>query len=208
MPESGPQRFAPLTGLLFIVLAIASFATFGDEPPDTDDPLREIVRFWTEDTDKLYASVMLQGLACVALVYFGTVLARALRQGGENDRLSLAAFAGTVILAAGLLFDATVILTLLESAEDLDPASVQLMGAIYENDFVPMAAGTLLIALSSGLAIVRTGVLPKWLGWIALLLALVTPTPLGFAGFIGTGLWIAVTGVLLTMRGREAPATV
>ena len=178
MQESGAQRFAPLTGLLFIVLAIASFATFGDDPPDPDKPLGEIVKFWTEDTDKLYASLFLPGpglcrLSCSSGPSCTEPCARTARTSACRWQPSGA----VLLLAGGLLFDGTVILTLLETAEDLDPASVQLLGALYENDYMPMAAGTMIVALSSGLAILRTGVLPKWLGWIAILLAVVDGDP-------------------------------
>ena len=51
----------------------------------------------------------------------------------------------------------------------------------------------------------RSGVLPKWLGWVAVVLAVVGLTPVGFVAFIGAGLLIAVISVILAMRGRRAP---
>jgi hypothetical protein len=39
-----------------------------------------------------------------------------------------------------------------------------------------------------------------WLGWIAIVLAVIALTPIGFAAFVCGGVWVAVTSVLLTMR--------
>jgi hypothetical protein len=47
--------------------------------------------------------------------------------------------------------------------------------------------------------------LPKWLGWVALVLAIATFTPVGFIGFGLTGIWIIVASILLS--ARAAPAT-
>ena len=40
----------------------------------------------------------------------------------------------------------------------------------------------------------------RWLGWAALVLAILTFTPLGFAAFVGSGLWVVLASVALTMR--------
>ena len=107
----------------------------------------------------------------------------------------------------GLLVDATITLTLLEEADDLDPVAIQTLNALFNNDYIPMAGGIAILALSAGLLIVRTGVLPKWLGWIALLLFVVGFTPIGFASAIGMALWVAIVSVLLFIRGgKDAPA--
>jgi hypothetical protein len=51
-------------------------------------------------------------------------------------------------------------------------------------------------------------VLPKWLGWVAIVLGVITVTPIGFAGFIGGMLFILIAAIILTMRERSAPAAV
>ena len=79
MQESRYERFAPLAGVAFFILVIASFATFGDGPPGADEPVREITSFWADNDAKLAVSVVLEGLGALALVFFGAILAQALR---------------------------------------------------------------------------------------------------------------------------------
>ena len=77
-------------------------------------------------------------------------------------------------------------------------------------------AGTLLLEIprldteflfSTGLSIVLYGAIPKWLGWVAIALAVIGLTPLGFAAFLGTGVWILIVSIMLTMRARSETAT-
>ena len=61
--------------------------------------------------------------------------------------------------------------------------------------------------ISVGLSILRTGALPRWLGWVALALVVIGFTPIGFAAFLGAGIWIVVVSVMLAVRARRAPAS-
>jgi hypothetical protein len=68
--------------------------------------------------------------------------------------------------------------------------------------------GAAVLLLASGLSIVRHGAVPKWLGWVAILLAIIAMTPLGFVGFLGGAVWILITSIYLTLRLRgEAPSS-
>ena len=40
----------------------------------------------------------------------------------------------------------------------------------------------------------------RWLGWIALVLGVLMFTPVGFFAFLGSGLWIALASVAMTMH--------
>jgi hypothetical protein len=201
----GPKGWwVPLTGVAFVVLLIVGFA-IGGEPPDVgDDSAREVVDFYVDGKDGLIIGAVLQTVACAFFVFFFAHLSRLVRLAeGEGGLLSRVTFGGALIFAAGGAFDATLIFVLADSAEDISPQSVKTLAALYENDFLPLALGILLILLSMGLATIRLGVLPKWLGWIALALVVIALTPIGFAAFIGTALWILVVSILLTVRGRR-----
>ena len=60
--------------------------------------------------------------------------------------------------------------------------------------------------LAAGLSIVRHGALPQWLGWVAILLAVIGMTPVGFVGFLGSAVWVLIVSVMLSMRARSAQA--
>lgn len=195
---------APLLGVLFVVLLIVSFIV-GGEPPDDLKNAQEIVDFYVDDKDRVMLGVLLEGIAASLFVFFGAYLWRVLQDAHPGrSMLPTAAFGGVVIFAAGIAIDGTINFALAETAEDIDPSSVQALAALWQNDFVPGAVGLQIFFLALGLSALRTGAIPKWIGWIAILLALIAVTPIGFATFIGGGLLVILLSVVLTMRARRA----
>lgn len=196
---------APLAGLAFLVLVIVAIAISGETPDATEDSAREIVDFYEENRDSQAVSAFMAAAAGALLVFFGGVLRRVLRAAeGPDGTLSAVAFAGLIILALGLAIDGTITLTLAETADDIEPSAVQALSALYTHDFIPFVMGSLIFLLATGLSVLRHGALPRWIGWIAIALAVIAVTPLGFASLIGAVLLIAVISVLLTMRARAA----
>ena len=193
-----------LTGVLAIVLAIVGFAV-GGEPPDVDEPVREIIAHYVDDKTAIQVSIVIGGFAMLALVFFGAYVSRALRDADapRSSFITTLPQVGTAIMAVGIAIDATILLALSETAEDIEPASVLALQALWDNDFIPIALGTLVFLLSTGISIIRTGLLPKWLGWVAIALSVVAISPIGFVSFLGGLLWIAIVSILLALRGRR-----
>lgn len=199
------EWLAPLTGVAFIAVAIASFSVAG-EPPDADDPVREIVDHYVDNKDSVTIGAALAGVAAMLLVFFGGYLRKVLRAAeGEGGVLSAVALVGTAIMAVGIAIDGTIAIALAESAEDIDPTAVQALQALWDNDFLPIALGITLFLLATGISVVRHGGLPKWLGWVAIALAVLGVTPVGFVAFLGGALWILVVSVLLAVGARRGP---
>jgi hypothetical protein len=120
--------------------------------------------------------------------------------------LSALVLTGAAIMAVGAGIDLTITIALVEAVEDIDPAAVQSLQALWDNDFMPIAIGIEILFLSAGLSIVKHGVLPKWLGWAAIVIAVLGLTPAGFAAFLLGALWVLVVSVLLAVRSRRATA--
>jgi hypothetical protein len=200
--------WTPLTGVAFLIVAIVGLIV-GGEPPGADEPVQEIVDHYVDNKDSIMVGAGLGGIAATLLVLFAGSLRSALRAAeGPGGVLSAVAFGGAIILAVGASIDGTISFALAERADDVEPTAVQALQALWDNDFLPLAVGTQVFLLAAGLSIVRHAALPKWLGWVAILLGLISVTPIGFAGFLGGSLWIAIVSVLLTLRfRREAPAT-
>jgi hypothetical protein len=202
-------RWIPLTGVAVPILMAIGFWV-GGEPPDSTHSPDETVQFYLDNHTKIYIAVGILILAMVFLVYFGSYLRTLLDRGeGESGILSVVAFTGTVVFAVGGAIDGTILIALAEAADDIDASQVQTLQALWDNDFVPLALGIILISLSSGLSIVLHKSLPVWLGWIAILIAIVSFTPVGFFAFPATGLWIVIVGVLQFIReGRTTTPVV
>jgi hypothetical protein len=195
---------APITGVAFIVVAIIAFVVAG-EPKSADDPVAEIVEYYVDNKDSVQIGAVLGVVAGVLLVFFGAHLRTVLRAAtGGDEMLSLVSFVGLVIVALGIAIDGTISFALAEAAKDVHPVAVQSLQTLWDNDFLPIMLGVILFLLATGISVVRSGVLPRWLGWLMIALAIIGPTPIGFASAIGAALLVLVLSVILTIRARAA----
>jgi hypothetical protein len=201
------EWLVPLTGVLFVVLLILSFAV-GGEPPDADEPVQEIVDHYVDNDTEIWVGTLIGGLAALSLLFFGAYLRKVFSaaEGPGHGMLSPLVLVAAAIMAVGAGIDMTISVALVEAAEDIDPVAVQSLQALWDNDFVPIAIGIELLLLSSGLSIVKYGALPKWLGWAALVIALAGLTPVGFVAFPLGGIWLIVLSIMLAVRARGTTA--
>jgi hypothetical protein len=196
---------AALTGLAFVVLVIAAILVVGEPPDPSKDPAQEIIDFYSENNDSVWIGSLLEVFAGTALVFFGGYMRKVLRAAeGEGHMLSAVALAGATILAIAAAIDATINIALVETVDDIEPSAVQALSALWSHDFLPIALGTQVFMLAVGISVVRHGALPKWLGWVAIVIGVAGITPAGFFAVIAAALWIAVVSVMLAMRARSA----
>jgi hypothetical protein len=204
--KTSKEWLVPLTGVLFMVVAIVAFAV-GGEPPEAKEGGQKIIDHYVDNKDSIQISSLLVGIAGVLLVFFFGYLRKVLHAAeGEGGMLSVVALVGAAIVATGVAIDATLAFALSEAADDIDPAAAQAIEAIWDNDFLPLMVGTTVILFATGISVVRYGALPKWLGWVAIVLGVVGMTPIGFAAFLGLGVWILIVSVLLSLRARGGSA--
>ncbi|MGH2962780.1 MAG: hypothetical protein ACRDL3_11405 [Solirubrobacterales bacterium] len=202
---SNRNWLGPATGLAFFVLAIVAFAISGEPPDPTDDSAAEIVEFYVDNESSQVVSAGLVAIGATLFVFFGGYLRRLLRDAeGEGGFLSAVAFAGTIVFAVGVAIDSTLTFSLAMTADDIEPGAVQALSALWNNDFVPFAVGIQIFMLALGISVVRHGALPRWIGWVAIVLALIAITPIGFVAFLATGLLVAIISVILMIRARTA----
>jgi hypothetical protein len=200
------ERFAPLTGVAFLILAVVAFVIPGDTP-SSDDSTAKVVAYWKDNDTEQMISATLVALAALALIWFGGSLRRVIvRAEGGDGRLAALAFAGTVVAGVGLLAFASFAFVAADTVGDVPGQVTQTLGILSDEFFFPLAAGFVLMLLASGLAIVRTAVLPAWLGWLAILLAIAGITPIGFFAFLAAILLIAGLGVVFFLRADVGPA--
>ncbi len=198
------SKLVALTGVAFVVLTLVGFAVSGDTADPTDDTAAQIVDFYVDNKDAVFLGALLQAIGAALLVFFAAHVRGVLRVAeGERGTLSLAFFGGAVILATGSAVDGTISITLVETADDIEPAAAQALSALYSNDYSPFAVGTGVLMLALGLSVVRHGALPAWLGWIAIALGVISLTPIGFVGAIGGALLVIVLSVMLAVRSQH-----
>jgi hypothetical protein len=196
------EWLVPLIGVVFIAVLIVGFLVAG-EPPNADEGAQAIVDHYADDKTAIQVGSALQVAAATLLVFFFGYLRKVLRpREGEGGVLSLLALVGAAIFAVGASIDAMIQFAISEAAGDIEPASVQALQALWDNDFLPLVLGSQVMWFAVGLTIALHGALPRWLGWVALALGVLTLTPVGFFAFPVGGLWIVVVSVLLAIRAR------
>jgi hypothetical protein len=204
------ERFAPLSGVLFVLLTVAGIAIgLSDSPEDFPAKVDEIVEYYSDDPGKIMIGSWLGLLGGFFLIWFGGSVRARLRDAGEA-RLASIAFGGAVAAATvGLLIDTANFAAAVRAEEDdtIDPAVAT---TLY--DFANSAVGTALptaIAVfvgATGVAALRSGALPRWLGIVSLVLA-VTLLIFFIAWFMTAValLWALVVSILL-FRAQPAAA--
>ena len=202
-------RWLPLTGILFIAMAITGFIVGGEPPDAAGNSADEIVQFYTDNGGRVMAGIIILSIATVLFVFFGSYLRSVLDRGaGEDGMFSRIAFVGAVVFAVGGAIDGTLLIAISEAAGDVEPAQIETLQAFWDNDFLPLALGVVLFTLGSGISIVLHKSLPVWLGWIAIVLGIVAMTPLGWIAFMATGVWILIVSVMLLMSERKVATPV
>jgi len=192
----------PLLGALFVVLLIVSFVITG-EPKSVDDHSADEIRQWYIDNhDEAIVGSLIGGLAAIALIFFANYLRTVFRATSASATILV----GAALLAVGGAIDSTLLLATAEAADDIDATAVQALQAFWDNDFLPAALGMSVFLFSLAISILRTSVLPRWLGWVALVLALVSVTPVGFFAFPAAGLLVLALSIVFTVRERRASA--
>jgi hypothetical protein len=202
-------RYAPLSGLLAVVLVVASIVVTGFDDVGTDASTQEVIDFWSDNDGQQIAGAAIGALSLVPFLWFLGSLRSALRVAeGETGRLSAIAFAGGIVLVSGAAVDSSLQFAVAESVGDVPAGVTQTLSVLYGNFFLvfPVGIGTLLLATS--VASLRHRVLPAWLGWVAFVLGIVSLTPVGFFAFLIVLLWIAVVSVVLYQQQSEPTPTV
>jgi hypothetical protein len=198
------ERFGPLSGVAAVVLWILGFALFLTSEVDGAEGATEILAGYEEDEALIWVAAWLFVLGCVLFLWFlGALRNRLLAAEGVPGYLTPIAFGAGIATAVFLMGlpsgDLAGAL-----ADDLEPAAAQALHEIGTAFFLGAEFSALVLVLATGLIALRTGVLPRWFGWVSLVLAiLLVIAPIGWLGLIfGFPLWVLLASWLLWQRGE------
>jgi hypothetical protein len=202
------ERFAPLTGFVAVVLFVIGVVIeeSGASRPDDGDPAA-LLAWFRDDTDTIIGAEFLFALGAILLIWFFGSLRSTLRGAeGGSGRVSAIAFGGGLIASAGLLMSAAPVLQGAISDDDLVPESAQTLTLLSDAFFGVTEFALVPMFVAAALVTLRTGVLPVWLGWVSLAIAvLLLILPVGWAGVVfAFPLWTLVVSVLLFRKGAAS----
>jgi hypothetical protein len=181
-------KVGSLSGLLFVALVIASNAVGGGYPENTESPAK-VIAFYTAHKTGQQASASLSAAGVVVALYFFGTLRTYLRRAAVADDLLALAFAGMVLLAA--------------IPNRLTPDAAQALNVLGKDNLSTgfYMAGLATMMLFTGIAMLRTRLLPAWLGWVSIALGVLSLAgPLVFLAFTATAPWVIIVSILLYRR--------
>jgi hypothetical protein len=207
-------RWWPLTGLAFVGLFIGCFA-LTDGSPGNDSSTAKILSYYAKDSNQARDIIgMLMIVAAVLFfIWFLTGLrARLQRAEGAGGTLTTLAYgsgiaAGTLWVAAAALFSAPAFaLDEGGSKYTLDPDTFRLVSTLGWTVWI---GGTMIASLTVfaiGLLALRAGLLPKWLAWASLLVAVTLLFAILWIPFLILCGWVLVVSVTLLTRSAAPEA--
>jgi hypothetical protein len=205
MRNSTLERWAPLSGVLFFVLIVATLILTFDTP-GTGDKTADVVKYWSDNDTQQIIGNLIGGLAVVALVWFGAVLKSAFSGlGGESKRLALLSFAGALVIAVSGAIASSIGFAAADTAGDVPGTVTQTLSVLNDDIFITFIAGVLIFNAANARVILGYGGLPRWLGWFSVVLVVITVTPIGFVGLMGSLIWVLIAAIVI-FRGQEPAA--
>jgi hypothetical protein len=198
----GLERFAPLTGVVFVLLVIVATVIVG-ETPMADDSLAKAVSYFDDNKDEVIVGSIIAAISTVFMLWFGGVWRAALAAAeGPPARLANTAFGGLIVAAVGWAALIAFTFVAADTVGDVAPVATQTLSALQADFFFPVAIGFSVFLLASGLAMVRGVTFRSWPGWVALVLGVLAVTPAGFFAILGGLAWIVGISVMLFVRGE------
>lgn len=202
------ERFAPLAGIVAVVLWVVGVIVEESTDYSDKDTPQEILAVFQGDTNTLIAAGIIFAFGAVFFIWFLGSL-RAALYSAENGvgRLSSIAYGSGMLAALCLLLQVAPTLQGAVDEDDLSADTAQSLQSMGEAFFFGTELTLLAMFAAVGLLILRTRVLPIWLGWVSLAVAvLLAIIPIGWAGVVWAfPLWTIVMSVLLYLRAPGIP---
>jgi hypothetical protein len=201
------SRFVPLTGVVVVALLVVSAFLPGSMPSSSASGV-QIIAYAKAHQNSLNASAFLIGLSLFfGLIFYGQ-LSGYVRSSPKGERLATISFGGAVLFAAGGGVAGGTSLALADSPQKLDPAAAQALYALMRDLPMILFVGVGVLMFAAGLAIVRSQLLPRWLGYAGIILGVITLLPLGFLALVIGAVWTLAASVAMMLRGPAARDTV
>lgn len=198
-------RWATLMGVPFVVLFLAGALPGGT--PDSNASAQHAVSSFVTHRTHDRVSVFLITYGAIFALFFAASLRSFLKARSEGDGLITLGFSGMIIFTVGALTLVGMEFAATDVPGKINPSAEQALNVLQNDVFFAFLAGAGIFLIGNGLAIVAAGALPKWLGWVAVPLAVIAVTPLGWlVAIFALPIWALIVSVLMFLRTAPANA--
>ena len=204
------QKLFQLSGIVFVALVVVAIVGVGGSTPGTGASADELTTFYDENALRQGIGTFVLGASAPFIALFGIGLATAL---GSRETHGLSSWgyvlvSGTILVAGSVLLAAFVHFALANGGDEkISPTALEALNSLDANTWMTFnpAFGVMMLGAA---AVLLSGAVLRWLGWIALVLGVAAFVPFAdFFALLATLLWIVVTSVLLA-RGKSLAAYV
>lgn len=203
------ERIAPLDGIIAVGLWIAGVVVMSMHQPNNNASAAEALAFFKNHSGSIQLGAFLIALGALFFLWFLGSLRIALRtaEGGEA-RVTGIAFAGGVAVAVFALVLPMAWVAGAVNTTNLSADAAQALLALFLGAFFALELATAVFVLAVAVVILQWRVLPAWLGWSGLVVAVaLVIVPIGWLVLLFLfPLWLAATSLVLYGRARpKAP---
>ena len=206
MSDSRWDRWGPIAGIAFVVLLIVGLSVALSDLPAGDDPVSKFTSFYNDGGDR--AKVIIGSyLIVLSGVFFFWFLAslrvRLLAAEGVPGRLTSIAFGGGVAFVALMMASAAALMTVAADVsfggEDfVSPEAARYLPELgYPLLLIAGAFAAIAMIDAASILIVRTGILPTWIGWFGFVAAIVLLFGFLFLPMVALLLWVLFVSVAM-----------
>jgi hypothetical protein len=213
MPRSRLDVWGPIAGIVFAVLFVVAASLI--DLPSADDSVKKFTDFYNDGGERaqIIISAYLFWLAGVFFIWFlASLRVRLLAVEGEPGRLTSIAFGSGLVFVTLMAVAAA---TFASVAGDItfggeDFVSVDGARFLPELGYPILLIGGMFAAIAmidaTSILILRTNVLPRWLGYFGFVVAVVLLAAVIFLPMIFFVLWVLFISVAM-LRSRPAAIT-
>ncbi len=164
--------------------------------------------FYLAHKNSQSVGMLLTGVSVLVGMFFFGYLRAYLRRSPGVEWLSSLAFGGAIIFGTSALLGAGAIAALTDSPGRMAPATLQTLNVIQNDLSWPMLSiGIAVFYLAVGFAVVKSRALPVWLGWVSVVLGVVSVSMvLAFFSFLALGPWAVIVSIILAQRNPSLDA--
>jgi hypothetical protein len=201
MNDARGQRWLGVGGLVFVGLVLVS--VFTAPTKGTSATAASVATYMSAHKSGLRVGAIFIGLAIIEGLFFFWYLRAYLCEVIANRHLATVAYAGVIIFAVSGGIQAGLRMTMADGVGRLDAGGLQTLNMLGNDlNFALGGAGVAVFLLGVGIAIIRHGPLPTWLGWLAAVLGVIGAV----VGAPAIGVWLIVASIVMLARaGNAAP---
>jgi hypothetical protein len=195
-------RILSLAGLAYAALQVAGDLTIGPFP-DGNTSTASLSTYYAVHHGHVAMGGYLMAWSAVCLGLFGAVLAWRVRSLPITAAI-IAVGAGAALASAEFSASTYFLLGNISTSTHLDPAALQAWHLTGSEFGIGIGQGVLLLGVAIAAVVGR--ILPAWVGWSAVVIAIGHLTPLGFLASLLFLLWCAAVGLTLSIRSDVEPS--